>query len=136
MTDYELAILFTETFALFQDQYMNYVTVLFAFLIAAFLVADKLKPVMAFTVVALFTAFAVDSMIVIAAFSTDISTLQQLMHERVLNGSVELTFNSGAGENYSPGILNIMTISRVLVVFGGYIGAMGFFFYQRRMKSK
>ncbi len=43
MSDYELVTLFYVVVDSLQTSFMNYVAVLFAFLIAAYMIADKLK---------------------------------------------------------------------------------------------
>ncbi len=55
MTDYELINLFQLHLVNLQTAVMNYVAVLFAFLIAAYLAADKFESSMVFIIVGLFT---------------------------------------------------------------------------------
>ena len=132
MTDYELAELFALYFSLIQDQFINYATVLFAFLISGYLIASKLNSAMTVIVVAIFTGFAFDSISVIWFICNDVASLQVIMHERVLNGSEELMFMAAARPDFDTGSLLIFTLTRVLTALGAYIGALVFFFHQRK----
>ena len=59
MADYELVYFLYEDINSLQTTVINFVAVLFAFLIAAYLAADKLESTMVFIVVALFTLVTV-----------------------------------------------------------------------------
>ena len=131
MTDYELGSLFVEYLAVLQDQYINYATVLFAFLLVGYFAAHKLKPLMVVLVLALFTAFAVDSMIAILLVNSDLSELTNLMRERIGEGSTALTYHAGARGDLDMQMTFFRPL-RVFVLVGGYIGAVFFFFYQRK----
>ena len=131
MTDFELAMLFKEYYSVLQSQYINFVSVIFAFLVAGYLVASKLQPIMVVVVITLFSAFVLDSLLAVNFLAADMLRLQDLMAARIEAGSTDLLFHSGArGDTASADFL--FTASRVVVVAGGYIGAIVFFFYQRR----
>ncbi len=131
MTDFELAMLFKEYYSALQSQYINFVSVIFAFLVAGYLVASKLQPIMVVVVITLFSAFVLDSLLAVNFLAADMLRLQDLMAARIEAGSTDLLFHSGArGDTASADFL--FTASRVVVVAGGYIGAIVFFFYQRR----
>ena len=70
MSDYELIQLFYEILNGLQTALMNYVAVLFAFLIAAYLIADKLESRMAFIIVALFTLVALPQLTNVFGYGT------------------------------------------------------------------
>ena len=55
MSDFELVYMFTEDVNSLETAFMNFIAMLTAFLVAGYLVADKLKPNMVFIVVTLFT---------------------------------------------------------------------------------
>ena len=132
MTDFEIAELFTEYFALMQTQIINYATVLFAFLLAGYLIASKLQRVMATVIVIIFTAFAIDALLTTWFLAIDVVELQLLMRERVANGSRELAFHAAAREDFT---MNLYTVTAMRVLTGvlAYLGAIWFFFYQRRL---
>lgn len=132
MTDYELAELFTQNFALIQDQFINYATVLFAFLVSGYLIASKLSAAMTTIIVAIFTGFAFDSISIIWFICNDVVSLQEIMHERVSAGSTELAFHAAARPEFNTNNLTAFTLIRVLTAIGAYIGALVFFFHQRR----
>ena len=135
MSDFEIAELFAENFSLMQDQIINYATVLSAFLLAGYLVASKLQLVMAAIVIVIFSAFAIDSIMVIWFVGNDVVELQLLMRERVANGSSELAFHAAARGDFSVN-LYLITLVRVLTGIVAYIGAIWFFLYQRRLSNE
>ena len=135
MSDHELAITFAEFFALFQAHYTMWVSVLFAFLIASYLAADKLAGPMVFIVIAIYSLFSLDTMAVMYTMNSDIVNLQYLMFERVQNGSSDLQFHMAAREDLATD-LEYVVIGRTVVVIAGYVGSLWFFFYQRaRVRS-
>ena len=133
MTDYELAMLFLEYYNTFQSQFINLVSVLFAFLVASYLVASKLKTIMVVVVIALYTSFFVDSVLVLYALHLDMLELQNVMKVRIAAGSTDLLFHTGANSDV-PLLETGFVISRIIAIGGGYIGAILFFFHQRRLK--
>ena len=58
MTDYELMSVFGEFVALQQDAYMNFVTIIFAYIVAGYFVAEKLSSKMTTVITILFTIVA------------------------------------------------------------------------------
>ena len=75
MSDYELVTAFVLNADGLQTTFTNFVAVLFAFLIAAYLVADKLESNMVFIVVGLFTLVAVQQAFNAAGFGNDVAGL-------------------------------------------------------------
>ena len=132
MSDYELIISFREFYGMFQAQYINYISVLFAFLIAAYMVAAKLQPAMVVVVVALFSAFALDSIIVLNFINSDVGELQHVMHARMLEGQTDLSWLNAARASPGPS-LTIFAVLRHITIIGGYVGALIFFFHQRHV---
>ena len=132
MSDYELIISFREFYGMFQAQYIKYISVLFAFLIAAYMVASKLQPAMVVVVVALFSAFALDSIIVLNFINNDVGELQHVMHARTLEGQTDLSWLNAARASPGPS-LTIFAVLRHITIIGGYIGALIFFFHQRHV---
>jgi hypothetical protein len=131
MTDFELAMLFKEYLSLLQSQYINLVSVIFAFLVAGYLVASKLQSMMVVVVITLFSAFVLDAILALNFLAADTLRLQELMAARIEAGSTELLFHSGArGDTASADFF--FAASRAVAVAGGYIGSIVFFFYQRR----
>ena len=130
MTDFEIAELFTEYFALMQTQIINYASVLFAFLLAGYLIASKLQRIMALVIVVIFSAFAIDALLTTWFLAIDVVELQLLMRERVANGSQELAFHAAAREDFTMN-LYLVTAIRVFTGVLAYLGAIWFFFYQR-----
>jgi len=130
MSDLELALLFREYYGVLQTQYINYISVLFAFIVAGYLVASKLRPAMVIVVVVLFSAFAVDSIIVMNFLNSDVSELQRLAQGRLADGHTDLSWFTGAKVTQGP-VLHLFAVLRHITVIGGYVGALIFFFHQR-----
>lgn len=135
MTDYEIAELFTAYFALMQTQIINFATVLFAFLLAGYLIAAKLQRIMAAVIVVIFSAFAFDALMTTWFLAIDVVELQLLMRERVANGSQELAFHAAARDDFT---MNLYTVTAIRVITGvlAYLASIWFFFYQRRLGSE
>ena len=62
----------------------------------------------------------------------DVVELQLLMRERVASGSQELAFHAAAREDFNMN-LYMVTAARVLTGILAYLGAIWFFYHQRRL---
>ncbi len=129
MTDYEVLSLFNEMAANTQGAFMNFVTILSAFLIAGFLAAHKLSKTMTIIVIALFTVAALQEGAVMifhwigqAGLMVDMRSREALSWHGATRG----------GRWLGP----IFTTTFVFIVVGGYIGALVFFFHQQRTGLK
>ena len=130
MTDFELAMLFREYYDSMHSQYLSYVSILFAFLVSGYLVAAKLSRSMVILVVAIFSAFSFDSMLVIYFFSSDVESVSELMRARIAAGETELIFHLGSRSDFAAENL-LLNVLRVLAILGSYVGAIVFFFHER-----
>ncbi len=126
MTDYNLISLFHTSVEISNQTLMDYISVLFAFLIAGYFIAHKLEPLMIMLVIVLFTIIEGRLMINMYFLSNDMSTLGALMALRAENGEfgVPGLMMSTPGDNYF--------ITQAIVTIGSYIGGLIFFFHQRR----
>jgi len=83
MTDYNLMTSFIDMVALLNQALMNYVSVLFAFLIAGYFIADKLRPSMITLIITLFTAVAADLLAQVYFIQHDLGVVTTEMTLRV-----------------------------------------------------
>lgn len=128
MTDYEILSLFSEFGANTQTVFMNYVTVLSAFLIAGFLVADRLSKTMTIVLVALFSVVAFQQGTALLLHWGD-----QVGLMADIRGREALGWHGSA--RVGPLIGALFNITYFVAVIGGYVGALVFFFSRRRAKS-
>jgi len=125
MTDYEVLSLFGEFATNIQDTFVNYVGVLSAFLVASYLVADKLTSRTAIVLVGLFSLVAVQQGAALLLHWNDQVGLLTEIRTRD-----ELAWH---GANRAPAWFGlIFYITYFVTVFGGYVGALVFFFDRRR----
>jgi len=133
MNDYDLSMLFTEYYGLMESHYINYISVLFAFLAASFFAASKLHTVLVIIVISLFSIFSFDSILVLYYLNLDIVEIQSMMHERVLSGSVDLMWHGGARADFDPEYdTSLFVYSRIIVSIVGYFSGLIFFFFCRK----
>ncbi len=128
MTDYEIASLFAEYASILEQTFINYISVMFAFLVASYLVAHRLSNAMIGVVLVLYSAFALNQIAMMFAVSSDLRGLELLMVERISQGAEELRFHSGA-RNPLLGLL--LGVSGFFAMVGGFVGSLWFFFLQR-----
>jgi hypothetical protein len=127
MTDYNLVSLFHTSVSLLNQSLMDYVSILFAFLIAGFFIADKLKLPMVVVVIVLFTIIEANLLPNMYFLEHDMKILGAQLALRVTNGDFALPglVMTQKGGNYF--------LTQVIVTIGSYIGAIIFFFHQRRV---
>lgn len=133
MTDYEIASLFYGVLSEVETAIVNYTTVLFAFLVFAYFAADRLKPYMVAIVLLLFSAFSADKLILFVLLNGDLADLSSVLQQRLAEGSGELAFIAAA--RGGTGISGFFLPVRVVVLMGGYVGALLFFFHQRKARQ-
>ena len=129
MTDYEVLSLFNEMAANTQGAFMNFVAILSAFLIAGYLAAHRLSKTMTIIVIALFTVAAVqEGAVMILHWGDQVGLLADIYSRETLSwhGATRGGPLLGPFFDWAFGI----------TVIGGYIGALVFFFHQRRVGLK
>ena len=129
MTDYELVSLYYEINNGLQVAFMNYVAILFAFLVAGFFAADKLSRPMVGVVIVLFTLAAFqEASEYLAAYSDVLSILPDIRSREALDWHLSNQLSDTA-ETY----FNITYVGTAII---GYLGALFFFFHQRHQGLK
>jgi len=130
MNEYEAVYLFRELIADLHQSMFGYIGLLSAFLVASYLIADKLSTVLTIILVTLYSLFALNFVFQFFMISTDAISLYDHILESKISGSYELGW---FGKN--PAWAGFMaTSTRLGVAVGGYIGSLVFFYYQRRKK--
>ena len=128
MTDYEILSLFGEFATNTQDTFINYVSILSAFIIASYLVANKLTNRMAVVLIGLFSMVAIQQGTALLLHWND-----QLGLLAEIRGRDELGWH---GANRAPAWFGLVFYATYFVtVFGGYIGSLIFFFERRRVRE-
>ena len=128
MTDYEMFSVFSEITTTLNTILMDYVAVVFAFLIAAFFAASKLKQSMILVVTSLFTVFAMYKLYEAVFWSLDLNRLQGVMGAAVVQSDSSLTWLGFA--TFGSGATMATFLAPLIIVFG-FVASLIFFFHQR-----
>jgi len=129
MTDFELMTLFYEIENSIQIAFMNYVTIIFAFLLAGFFAADKLNRPMTIVVIVLFTFAAFQQAgAYILTWSDQAGLLPDIASRDALQ------WHSAAKVARVAGLFFSITYITTAII--GYFGALIFFFHQRHQGLK
>ncbi len=132
MSDYELADLFMGYTGALQSSFMNFVAVLFAFLIAGHLVAGKLQSGMVAIVVGPFTILTLQQSITVLGYGHDVAGLADQIWTQAAENPTSLGWHGTATPVLSS-LVPILQFSAIVVGMLSYIGALVFFFNQRRV---
>ncbi len=129
MTDHEILSLFNEMAANTQGAFMNFVAILSAFLIAGYLAAHRLSKTMTVILTVLFSVVAVqEGLTVLFHWGDQIGLMVDMRSRETLSWR-------GASRG-GPWLGAIFNSTFGFTVIGGYIGALIFFFHQRRVGLK
>ena len=125
MTEYELVDTFY-TIAALSDQLMaSFTTLLFAFLVASYLVSSKLDRRMTVVVIALYSFMAIRYVVLFSNVTGDISTLADTL----------MQLRSGEGSSLEwleiQGGIWWVNVGTTIAMLLGYIASVIFFFYTR-----
>ena len=129
MTDFELISLFNEYENLTQYSFMNFVTIIFAFLIASFFVAAKLNKPMTAVVIVVFTFASLQQGLSVFLQFGDQSAL---VPEILSRDSLQWHGANRVGEI----AVEFFAVIYFGTIFFGYIGTLIFFFHQRHQGLK
>ena len=125
MTDYEVLMAFTDIADSSQDSYMNFVSIVFGFIVAGYLVADKLSQKMTILITILFTFVAFQEAMSAILFLTDYLGLIPEMQSRE---GLQFHGAHDVGHFFPPVYIAIHIATLILA----YVGSIIFFFHQRR----
>jgi hypothetical protein len=135
MTDYETFTMFSEIIVMVNTVLMDYVAILFAFLVAAFFVASKLKQSMIVLVISLFSVFSIFKLYESIMWTLDQSRLQGEMGVAVTQGDSNLDWLGFA--IYGTESFSVLAnwLNPAIIVFG-YVASLIFFFHQRHLGTE
>ena len=125
MTDFELVTAFNDMATNTQSIFMNYVAILFAYLVAAYLTAHKLSKVMTIAVTALFTIVTFQE-----TFTLLFTWKDQVGLMRAFQARATLNWHGASSGGIWVGTLFYLLFG--VTTMGGYVGALVFFFLRRR----
>ena len=130
MTDYELASLLIVTVDSLWQIFAIYVSIVFAFLIAAYVVSSKLAPKIVSIVITLYTLVALWSLFGLNRTSIATSSLAREMKRRALDPDSSLGWHPAAT---TPELVfeSIPTLITALALIA-YVGSIIFFLHQRK----
>jgi len=128
MTDHEILSLFSEFGGNTQETFINYVGVLSAFLVAAYLAADRLSKTMTTVLIALFSVVALQQgTALLLHWGDQVGLLAEIRARE------NLAWHGAHRASPSMGLIFYATY--FVTVFGGYVGALVFFFDRRHASS-
>jgi len=131
MTAYEASELFLQYLNTYFQFMLGYVGILSGFLVMCYVAADKLNNMLSALVIALFSLVSIMLLIQINFLRNDFEGLNKYLFEiQALDPSSMVWF--GTNPLWMVSILTIITNA---VLFGGFIGCIGYFVYQRAERS-
>ncbi|MFT4862523.1 MAG: hypothetical protein ACI95C_001744 [Pseudohongiellaceae bacterium] len=127
MTVYEASDLFTTYLDTYFQFMFGYVGILSTFLIMSFVAADRLNNALSVLVTALFTIVCAMLVIQVNFIRTDLVGLNSYLFElkALTPDSLEWFGNNPLWA------VRALTFLTNIVLFGGYVGSIGYFIYQR-----
>ena len=133
MTDYELVSVLIEFINTTWAIFATYVSIVFAFLVAGYFVANKLAPKMILVVVTLYTLVALWSVFALNRNVVAIGAAAEEIRRAVQEGNSTLSWVPAATtpEFLAP-VVPFMVTGLAIVA---YVGSIFFFFYQRKSDS-
>ncbi len=135
MSDYEMFSTFSEIITMMNTVLMDYVAILFAFLVAAFFVASKLKKNMILVIVSLYSVFVAYKLYESIMWALDLGRLQGAMAAALDQGDSNLNW-LGFAIYGSDGFSVLGTWLNPGIMVFGYIASLIFFFHQRHQGLK
>ena len=125
--------LFVETVEALQSAFTNYVAVLSGFLIAGYLIDDKLESRMVVIVITLFTLVVLQQGNIVIGLGHDSASLLGQISTQASDASSNLGWHGGSTELGSGIGRIILRFSALAVLIFSYIGGLIFFFHQRHI---
>ena len=131
MTEAETMMVFSEYMVEINQLYINYISVISAFLIMSYFSAHRLSDTLMYIIILLFTVVASVLIFTLFLVNNDIDNLYAYIIEQKASGAFVLPW-FGHNPNWAS---RVLTVFHVLSTFGGYVGCLFFFFYQRKHGS-
>lgn len=128
MSDYEKLDSFASVFNGVQLLFTSYVSILFAFLVASWLIAHKLNTVLAVLCLGLFTLVSLYFVSLTYFVSQNLIALIELIQAEVATGQSTLGWVGFTRTDEPPPLIGVLILTEILA----YAGTLVFFFYQRK----
>ncbi len=132
MTAYEASELFLGYLNTYFQFMIGYVSILSAFLVVSYVAAQKLNKLLSSLVVALFSLVSLMLIIQINFIRNDFTELNRYL-SRLKDIDPDSLIWFGTNPLWMVEVLTYITNT---VLFGGFIGCIGFFLYQRQAKLR
>ena len=126
MTEYELVDTFYTIASLSDQLVASFITLLFAFLVASYLVSSKLDRKMTAVVIALYSYMALRYIVVFHNITDDIATLADTLTELALREGSSLGWL-----NISAGISTMYIVQTVVMILS-FVASLAFFFHTQQ----
>ena len=130
MTEYEMANLFGEWVTYSEAYFETFIGLLFAFLIASYLVSSKLTRPMVVIVIFSFTAVEINYIYSFWGSSADMASLAAKIGEAKAADNPHLDWMFGSGQSL-VGSFELQLKVQSVIMMASYIAALAFFFYTR-----
>ena len=129
MTDFELIMLFNETFDFLISSFTTYLSIVFAFLVASLVLGKRLNRLLASIAVSLFSVASLLFCLLCFAVSRNLGELAEVIKNAVRAGQSELSWVGFVAQDAPIGR---GTAVIAVLMFLSYVACILFFFYQRR----
>ena len=133
MSDFELVYLFKEHVEWLQSSTINFITALSAFLVASYLIADKLKLSMACIILTLFTLYSIELADTAFRIQAEINSLLTEIAVRSNESESSIGWHGARFMDGESPIQQFRQFLNPLLLILGYIGGLIFFFHQRHV---
>lgn len=133
MTEFETAYLFYEVYDGASTSLMNFITIMFAMLVASYLVAPRLSRTMAALVVILYSLISFGMINDLTAIYGDFARLGDRLYDLAQEDGTNLGWH-GAASAARSGSLHVARTFIISLAVLGYAGTVVFFFLVRRKK--
>ncbi len=130
MTDYEMLSTVIEIVNALWAIFATYVSIVFAFLVASYLVADKLAPKIVSIVITLYTLVALWSVFGLNRISATASGMAFEIKRAVLEAGSSLGWHPIVGT--PDQLFSAIPVFVTTVALVAYVGSIVFFFHQRK----
>ena len=132
MTDHELLTAFIEFTNIVWVAFATYVSIVFAFIVAAYLVSNQLKPLIVSLVILLYSLVSFWSIWVISINTRAIAATVGEMKRQIQEGNSSLGWFPQA--SIPDSMLPVIPILITSIAIVAYASSIVFFFYQRRIR--
>jgi len=137
MTDFEMSYLVLEQVSIAFTVLATYVSIVFAFLVAGYLVAHKLASSMVAILITLFTMISMMVAGIAVRAGRGISGLEEEIRRAVAEGRSSLSWNASAlADSGGSAMSTLIPLIFASIIIIAYIGALWFFFHQRQVGLK